>query len=70
MTLITQNNNDSWSLLDLVNRVRNECGVESVPSDAATYDFRSVTVCNAINDCVTELWRAVRWPWTRQTATV
>lgn len=65
MPLIQQNNDANWSLLDLVNRIRNECGIESVPSSAVNYDVRSVTVANAVNDAVTEIWRAVRWPWTR-----
>ena len=70
MPVIQQNNAANWSLLDLVNRIRNECGIESVPSNAVGFDFRSITVTNAINDCVTELWRAARWPWTRSRVSV
>jgi hypothetical protein len=67
---MNQNTNEAWSLLDLVNRVRNECGIESVPSDARDYDMRCVSVTNAINDSVLELWRLVRWPWTRYSWTM
>jgi hypothetical protein len=70
MGVIIQNNSANWTLLNLVNRVRNECGVESVPSDAATYDFRSTLVTNKINDACMYIWRAARWPWTRQRTTL
>ena len=70
MPVLTENTNYSWSLLDLVNRVRNECGIESVPSSAKDYDMRCVSVTNALNDSVAELWRLVRWPWTRYRASM
>jgi hypothetical protein len=51
------------NLLTLVNRVRNECGIESVASSAATYDLRCVVTADAINDALSYINDAHRWPW-------
>lgn len=62
MTTVTVNSPTFPSLLSLVNRVLNECGVESNTSLAAQ-NFRSNTVLQAINDAVADIYYRDRWFW-------
>ena len=66
MTTVTVSGGASIpKMLDLVNIILNDCGIESVPSACATYNHRSSFVTRALNYAVTDIYHSMRWHWTK-----
>ena len=70
MTTVSYTPNQTPTLFDVVNRVLNECGIES-QLDLTTSNFLgTVTAINAINDAINDINFRNRWEWQKQTAVI
>ena len=56
------------TLLEVVNRVLNECGIQSQPNLTSSQFLGTVTAMNAVNDAVNDIKMRNRWEWIKTTA--
>jgi hypothetical protein len=67
MTTVSYTPNQSPTLLDMVNRILNECGIAS-QADLATSNFLgTITAVNAVNDAINDIKYRNRWEWLKET---
>ena len=70
MTTVQFTPNQTPPLKDVVNRILNECGLQS-QADLTTSQFLgTVTAINATNDAVNDIKFRCRWEWLKRTAVV
>ena len=70
MTTVSYTPNQTTTLLEVVNRVLNECGIES-QADLPTSNFLgTVTAINAVNDAINDIKFRNRWEWLKRTAVI
>lgn len=70
MTTVSYSPNQTPILKDLVNRILNECGIES-QNDLPTSNFLgTVTAMNAVNDAVNDIKCRNRWEWLKASAVI
>ena len=70
MTTVGFTPNQSPSLLDTVNRILNECGIQSQPNLASSQFLGTITALNAVNDAVNDIKMRMRWEWLKSTSVV
>lgn len=65
MPSVSSNTDFMPKMLPLVNRILNECGMESTAT-LASPNVRVAAVVNGLNDCCMEIFRTNRWPWAKR----
>ena len=70
MTTVSYSPNQTPILRDVVNRVLNECGIQSQPDLTTSQLLATVTAINAVNDGINDIKFRNRWEWLKRTAVI